>query len=85
MNLQQAIQLIRIISNDIDTSLTTDMLANLIKVNLHDANTIHFNTRDTQMAQISNEEKEIIHELDKRTEKRSTCSLEINSKYSHEL
>ena len=59
------------------------MLADLIKVNLHDANTIHFNAWDTQMAHISSEEKDIIHELIKRTKKRSTCSLEINSTCSN--
>ena len=64
----------------LDISLPTDMMANLIKINLHDANTIHFITLETQMAQLSRREKEVISDLDKRAEKRSVCSLEVKGK-----
>lgn len=56
----------------IDTNLTTEVTSMLINVNLHESNRVNIVIPETQMAQMTEVERELMLRLYDRIEKKST-------------
>ena len=67
----------------IDTNLTTEVTSMLINVNLHESNRVNIVIPETQMAQMTEGERELMLRLYDKIEKK-TCVIDIDRISLHE-